>query len=355
MMLIESAALLKRSARLHGNHDRDGVSASSSRGAEHIRRVDAAPEMSEHSRRWDPLRNGVRAKPYTCMPAATTACTGSRSCSTPGAGGRGVAVSRPEIFRASADAYDRFIGRYGAELATALLDFAGIEPGMRALDVGCGPGALAAVLAERLGAANVSAADPSPPFVDACATRLPGVDVLEADAEALPFADGAFDAALSQLVVNFMRDSEAGVREAARVTRPGGIVAACVWDYRSGMTLLRAFWDAAREVDPKRGAAADEGVVMRWCAEGELAELWGAAGLESVRVGSLVASARYANFEDLWSPLPTGVGPAGAFCESLEEDDRAALHDGFHARLGVGDSPFTLTARAWSVVGRTSS
>ena len=184
-----------------------------------------------------------------------------------------------ETFRASADAYDRFVGRYGPELATALIDFAGVEPGMRTLDVGCGPGALAAVLVERLGAARVSAADPSAPFVDACRARLPGVEVVEAGAEALPFADGAFDAALSQLVVNFMRDGEAGVREMARVTRPGGIVASCVWDYGGEMTLLRAFWDAAREVDPERGAAADEGIVMRWCAEGELADLWRAAGL----------------------------------------------------------------------------
>ena len=257
-----------------------------------------------------------------------------------------------ETFRASADAYDRFVGRYGPELARALIDFAGVEPAMRTLDVGCGPGALAGVLVERLGPAKVSAADPSAPFVDACRARLPGIDVVEAGAEALPFADGAFDATLSQLVVNFMRDAESGVREMARVTRPGGVVASCVWDYGREMTLLRAFWDAAREVDPERGAAADEGVAMRWCAEGELAELWRAAGLRSVRFGSLVARAAYANFEDLWSPLPTGVGPAGAFCKSLEEDDRAALRDAFRRRLGVGDGPFELTARAWSVLGR---
>jgi ubiquinone/menaquinone biosynthesis C-methylase UbiE len=101
---------------------------------------------------------------------------------------------------------------------------------MRALDVGCGPGALTAVLVERLGAASVSAADPSAPFVDACRARLPGVDVVEAAAEALPFADDAFDATVSQLVINFMRDGEAGVREMARVTRPGGVVASCVRD-----------------------------------------------------------------------------------------------------------------------------
>src|SRR5918998_4258632 len=142
-----------------------------------------------------------------------------------------VAMPGAETFRTSADAYDRFVGRYSPQLATALVDFAGVGPGMRALDVGCGPGALAAVLVERLGAASVSAADPSAPFVDACRARLPGVDVVEAGSEALPFADGAFDAALSQLVVNFMRDGEAGGRAMARVTRPGGIVASWVWGY----------------------------------------------------------------------------------------------------------------------------
>jgi SAM-dependent methyltransferase len=240
-------------------------------------------------------------------------------------------------------------------LASALIDFAGVEAGMRALDVGCGPGALTAVLAGRLGRARVAAADPSEPFAEACRARLPGVEVVLAAAEALPFSDGAFDAVLSQLVVNFMRDPAAGVREMARVTRPGGIVASCVWDYAGEMTLLRAFWDAAREVDPRRGALADEGVVMRWCGEGELAELWREAGLAEVRFGPLVVSARYADFEDLWSPFPTGVAPSGAFCKALDEERRSTLHDAYRRRLGVGDGPFELTARAWSVAGTVAS
>lgn len=264
-------------------------------------------------------------------------------------------VPGTETFGVSADAYERFVGRYGRQLAPALIDFAGVEPGMRILDVGCGPGALAAALVKRFGAASVAAADPSAPFVDACRARLPEIDVVEAGAEALPFADCAFDAVLSQLVINFIPDGEAGVREMARLTRPGGIVASCVWDYAGEMTLLRAFWDAAREVDPERGAAADEGVTMRWCGERELAELWHAIGLDSVRFGSLVATATYADFEDLWSPLPTGVGPAGAFCKSLKNDDRAALRDAFRRRLGRGHGPFQLTARAWSVAGRVPS
>lgn len=256
-----------------------------------------------------------------------------------------------ETFRESADAYDRFVGRYGPTLAAELIEFAGIQPGVRAIDVGCGPGALSAALADRLGAGSVSAADPSAAFVEACRKRVPEIDVAEARAEALPFADDTFDAALSQLVVNFMEDPESGVREMARVTRPRGIVASCVWDYAGEMTLLRAFWDAARETVPERAAAADEGVVMRWCGDGELAELWRVAGLDSIRVGSLAVSANYRDFEDLWSPLPTGIGPAGAFCKSLSAEDQTALRAALQQRLKVGDAPFELTARAWAVAG----
>jgi SAM-dependent methyltransferase len=260
-------------------------------------------------------------------------------------------VPGADTFRASADAYDRHVGRYASQLASALIGFAGVERGMRALDVGCGPGALTAALAERLGAADVQAVDPSEPFVAACRERQPGVEVVAAAAEELPYGDDTFDAALSQLVVNFMREAEIGVREMARVTRPGGVVASCVWDYAGEMTLLRAFWDAAREIDPERAGAADEGVVMRWCGDGELAGLWRAVGLRDVRSGSLVVSAGYGDFEDLWSPLPTGIAPSGAFCTSLDADRRAALHDAYRDRLGVGDGPFELTARAWAVTG----
>ncbi len=187
--------------------------------------------------------------------------------------------------------------------------------------------------------------------MQACQQRLPAIDVVEAAAEALPFADDAFDATLSQLVVNFIPDAPAGVREMARVTRPGGLVGSCVWDYADQMTLLRAFWDAAREIDPQRGAAADEAAVMHWCGDGDLAELWRAAGLESVRFGSLTVRASYTDFDDVWAPLPTGIGPAGAFCKSLDDEDRAALRDALRRHLGVHDGAFELTALAWSVVG----
>jgi SAM-dependent methyltransferase len=264
-------------------------------------------------------------------------------------------MSGTETFRMSADAYDRHVGRYSPGLASALTAFAGVQSGMRALDVGCGPGALTAALVERLGADNVCAAEPSEPFATACAARHPGVEVVVSPAEALPFENAAFDATLSQLVVNFMNDAEAGIREMARVTRPSGVVASCVWDYAGEMTLLRAFWDAARDVEPERAAATDEGVVMPWCDEGGLAQLWHDAGLSDVRFGPLLVRASYANFDDLWSPLPTGVGPSGAFCKSLGAERQAALKDAYRRRLGVGDEPFELTARAWAVAGITGS
>lgn len=226
---------------------------------------------------------------------------------------------------------------------------------MRALDVGCGPGALTTALVRRLGAENVSAADPSDPFVEACRSRLPGVDVVVAKAESLPFDDGDFDAALSQLVVNFMTDARAGIRELSRVTKPGGVVAASVWDYAGEMTLLRVFWDAARDVDPVRAPVEDEGPMMDWCDEGGLARLWQECGLEGVRFDAIVVAGDYDGFEDLWAPFTAGIGPAGAYCVSLDEDERAALHDAYRRRLGVGDEPFRITARAWAAAGTVPS
>ena len=256
-----------------------------------------------------------------------------------------------DAFRVSADAYEQWMGRYSRPLALAFVDFAGVMPGMRVLDVGCGPGALTSVLADRLGPEGVVAADPSEPFVEACRRALPGVEVVSAGGERLPFANDSFDASLSQLVVNFMQEPEAGVSEMRRVTRPGGLVTGCVWDFAGGMTLLRTFWRAAREVDPERAATMDEAVRFREFDKGGLAALWRAAGLDRVRVEPLVVSASYTGFEDLWSPLPAGVGPAGAFCAALDEKRRAALHDALHRRLEVRHGGFELSARAWAVAG----
>ncbi|HWH93701.1 MAG TPA: methyltransferase domain-containing protein [Baekduia sp.] len=258
------------------------------------------------------------------------------------------------MFDTPAEAYDRYIGRYGRELARALMGAAGVRAGERALDVGCGPGALTTELVAVLGDEAVAAVDPSPAFAEACTRRLPGVDVRVASGEALPFADDAFDRVLAQLSVNFMSDPRAGAREMARVARRGGCVAAAVWDYAGEMTLLRAFWDAAVALDPAV-VDRDEGRIMQYCTPDELRELWtSAAGLTDVRVAAATATAAYADFADLWAPLEIGVGPAGAYTGSLPAPKRAALAAELRDRLGLGlgDAPFRLTARAWIATGR---
>ncbi|HEX5980609.1 MAG TPA: methyltransferase domain-containing protein [Thermoleophilaceae bacterium] len=260
-------------------------------------------------------------------------------------------VPGAETFRVAADAYDRHIGRYGPALAAQLVAAAGLRPGQSALDVGCGPGALSAALAERLGADNVAAVDPSEPFARACAERVPGAQVELGAAEALPFGDGTFDGALSQLVVNFMSDAPAGVAEMRRVTRSGGAVVSAVWDYAEGMTLLRRFWDAAVALDPA-AASLDEGVSMPYCRPHELERLWRSAGLEDVETSQLVVEAGYSGFDDLWQPLERGVGPSGAYAAGLPAEARTRLREELRRRLGAGEAPFRLPARAWCVVGR---
>src|SRR4051794_9262966 len=199
-------------------------------------------------------------------------------------------------FRAGVDAYDRHVGRYTDQLAGRLLEVAGVAPGQRALDVGCGPGAVTRALAAVVGGDRVAAVDPTPSFVEACRARVPGAAVREAAAEQLPFDADSFDVVLSQLVVNFMSDAPAAVEEMHRVAKPGAVVAAAVWDYAEGMTFLRRFWDAARSVDP-RADASDEAKIMRYCSPSELAALWNGTALADVTTGALTARASYGSFD----------------------------------------------------------
>jgi SAM-dependent methyltransferase len=250
-------------------------------------------------------------------------------------------------FAVSGDPYDRFMGRYSRLLAPRFMAFACIEPGMRALDVGCGSGLLTVALADRLGASAVAAADPAESLLAACAARVPGADVRRAPAEELPWPDESFDAALAQLVLNFVPTADAAVAEMRRVVAPGGIVASCTWDYAGGMRMLRTFWDAAAELDSQ---APDE-QRMRYCTEDELAWLWGSAALDDVATGQLDVEVHYDGFDDFWEPFTLGVGPAGAYCRSLEPEQREALREGCFRRLGSPAGTFSLTARAFAVRG----
>ena len=252
-------------------------------------------------------------------------------------------------FQTSGDAYDRFMGRYSRPLARQFVDAVGIAEGQKVLDVGCGPGALTGVLVERLGAAAVSACDPSEPFVADCAERHPGVDVRLGRAEDIPFEDDSFDVALAQLVLHFVSDPERAAREFRRVLRPGGVAGACVWDFSGGMQLLRAFWDAALSIDPN---AEDESRTMRFGGVGEIAELLAEAGFDDVVETTLTVSTTYADFDELWTGFLLGIGPAGTHCVSLSEVDRARLRAALVDRLGAPSGSFSLSASARCASGR---
>lgn len=249
-------------------------------------------------------------------------------------------------FEVSGAAYLRFMGRYSVPLAVQFVDLAETAPGQRVLDVGCGPGVLTGPLVARCGAPRVCAVDPSAAFVEAVRAGFPGVDVREASAEQLPFDDATFDRALAQLVVHFMRDPVAGLREMGRVTGPGGLVAANVWDFGEGTAPLSLFWRAARELDGAAPGEADRAGTH----EGDLAALAVTAGLEDVREGSLTVRVPFASFEDWWSPYLEGVGPVGAYVAGLDAAQRDALRD--RCRGLLPEPPFEQEVRAWAVTGR---
>ncbi|HYW28246.1 MAG TPA: methyltransferase domain-containing protein [Gaiellales bacterium] len=252
------------------------------------------------------------------------------------------------MFEVAADSYDRFMGRYSGPLAANFIAFAGVQPGWRVLDVGAGPGALTSALVDMLGAGSVAAADPSPPFVEANRERHPGVDVRLAGAEDMPFADGAFDAALAQLVVQFMSDPVRGVSEMARVTRPGGVVAACVWDFGTGRSPLSAIWGVAAEMDP---SVEDEGdrVGVR---PGQLADVFERAGLDAVEESEVSVTVEHESFDAWWQPMTFGVGPAGAWLARQPPEIQDRVRE--RCRDLYPDAPGIRTAVAWAARGRAA-
>lgn len=250
-------------------------------------------------------------------------------------------------FDVGADAYGRFMGRYSEPLAAKFVALADVRAGQRALDVGCGTGALTSELVQRLGPDSVSAVDPSASFVEVVRARFPGVGTQPAAAERLPFPADAFDCALAQLVVHFMADPVAGLSEMARVTRPAGSVAACVWDHAGGAGPLAVFWRAVRDLDP---AAHDESA-LPGVREGHLAELFTAAGLREIESSALTVRVGFASFDEWWEPFTLGVGPAGAYVARLDPSHRTELRARCAALLPQ-ETPFDIVASAWTARGR---
>jgi len=248
-------------------------------------------------------------------------------------------------FDVAAEAYDAFMGRYSRLLSAQLADFALVNPGQRVLDVGCGTGALTGELIRRLGPDGVAAVDPSPSFVAASRERHPGVDIRQAPAEQLPFPDDTFDAALAQLVIHFMSDPVAGLVEMRRVTRPAGVVAACVWDHAGARGPLHIFWEAARSL----GAVIDDESKRAGTREGHLAELFEAAGLSQIESTAFPVGLHLDTFEAWWEPFTYGVGPAGAYLAGLDPQAQADLREDCRRRLP--SRSFEINAVAWAARG----
>lgn len=246
-------------------------------------------------------------------------------------------------FDVAPETYDGFMGRFSAPLAEVFAIWTRLPDQGRALDVGCGTGALTAVLARRFGETEVAGVDSSMRFVEATAARFPWADIRHGTAEALPFDDDLFDATLAELVVHFMTDASAGAREMVRVTRPGGVIAACVWDIENARAPHAVFVRAARA---ETGTAEP---VRAGTRRGDPRRLLEDAGCGDVEDGELTVSARYADFDEWWTSHTTGVGSAASVLEGLDaagvERVRAAT------RAHWGDGPITVSGTAWAARG----
>ena len=260
------------------------------------------------------------------------------------------------VYRASdAAAYERSMGRWSARLARPFVDFAGVAGAGHVLDLGCGTGSLAFAL----DAPRVTGLDQAEAFVAAARARAggdPRFTFDQGDAQALPYPDAGFDAALSLLVLNFVPDPMRAAREMVRVTRPGGVVAAAVWDFRGGLGFIRLCADIAAVLDPRGAAFRDWQLAAPLSAPGELAAAWTALGLRDVAQEGLTIRTDFADFADYWDPWLAGQGTVGAFVASLDPAARGALEHHLRAAYCAGgpDGPRSFTATAWAVRGVVS-
>jgi SAM-dependent methyltransferase len=260
-------------------------------------------------------------------------------------------VGTGQVWRSGA-AYEGYMGRWSRLVAAELLGRLDVEPGSRWLDVGCGTGALTSTILARDPTARVTGIDSAEGLVEHARGNVAGTFVV-GDAQALPFEDDAFDAAVSGLVLNFVPEPARAVAEMTKVVRAGGVVAVYVWDYSEGMEFIRRFFDAAIAVDPA-AEELDEGLRFPLCHPGPLRELFVAAGVADVEVLPIVVPTVFRDFDDFWQPFLGGQGPAPAYVTSLDEERRAALRERLRVRLPIAaDGSIALTARAWTAIGRS--
>lgn len=249
--------------------------------------------------------------------------------------------------------YERFMGRWSRRLAPLFLEWLDLPADLRWADVGCGSGAVTEAILQRAAPDSVLAIDPSPAQVEEARSRLADPRVTFACATADTLTPGSLDVVVSGLVLNFVEDTVATVSAMARAA-PGGVVAAYVWDYAGGMQMLRAFWDAAYELDPA-AVRLDEGHRFPLATTLALEDVWTLAGLGSVTTTALDMPTRFADFEDFWTPFLGGQGPAPGYVATLDEGAREALRRSLEDRLPrATDGSIPLTARAWAVSGRSA-
>jgi ubiquinone/menaquinone biosynthesis C-methylase UbiE len=254
----------------------------------------------------------------------------------------------------SGDLYERYVGRWSGSVAQEFLAWLGAPAGLDWLEVGCGTGAMTEAIATGCAPGRLVGVDASAGFLDSARRRLgpDRAELRQADAQALPFADGAFDRVVSGLVLNFVPDQARAAAEMARVARPGGEVALYVWDYAGKMELMRHFWDAATALDP-RGAEVDESKRFPICRPEALRQLFEAAGLAGVETRAIDVPTVFRDFDDYWTPFLGGQGPAPGYCVSLSAEARAKLRERLRRTLPTRpDGSVHLVARAWAVRGR---
>jgi len=245
------------------------------------------------------------------------------------------------------------MGRWSRALAARLVARLGVRTNAHWLDVGCGTGALTAAICAAADPASVVGCDPSAAFVEYAREHSsdPRATFAVAGAGSLPGRPGGYDSVTSSLVLNFVPDPVAAIREMRSLVSAGGTVSACVWDYGEGMEFLRRFWDAAVAQDAAAGPL-DEGARFPLCRRGALEAAFRAGGLTDVRGEALEIPTRFASFDDDWRPFLAGTGPAPAYVASLDAERRAGLATAIEQSLPRGPGgAITLTARAWAARG----
>jgi SAM-dependent methyltransferase len=256
----------------------------------------------------------------------------------------------------NADEYERYVGRWSRPVAIRFLEWLAVPRERHWLEVGCGTGALTQTVLDRASPLHIAAVEPSPGYLAAARERIrdPRVTFQQSGGERLPVADRSADVAISGLVMNFVPEPMLALAEQVRAVRPGGLVAAYVWDYAGRMELMRRFWDAAVALD-SAAAPKDEGVRFPLASSDALSALWRDVGLRRVEVVNIDVPTVFANFDDYWRPFLGGQAPAPGYCMSLDDTRRTALRERLRATLPTqADGSIHLIARALTVKGRVA-